>query len=504
MRPEEIRLRQGLSLSTRLTIAIVALVVVTAGTGGILSYRSIAAIAIPRTLVRLDAHARAITVDLDNIVSNARAELKAFRNVIGLEEVIARSRDPSIERRGGLTLAQWRARLAQRLVAQLEAKPDYAQFRIIGIADGGREIIRVERGPGSEIRVVPDAELQRKSDRDYFRQTIAAPAGVIEVSPVELNQENGKIETPHVPVVRVSTPIFAPDGTLFGITIINLDMRSAFRRIADTADPDTTVYVVNERGDYLAHPDPSRAFGFEFGTPHHIQDDYPALAQAMVTGQRDPGVITDRDGNSLGMAVASVRLAGGPRISVVETIPKDKIVAVARAVLWNSSLLGGTVAVLIAILSAFVLAKSLTRPLTEMTAAVAGFAEDAPLQLPLTAGGEIGVLARAFQKMAGEVHAKRAAIRRNTELFETIMAEMAEAVVVIEPGQVVYENRASRALRSPAPGAVKAGPGEEPFETFYADGVTPLPIHERPGARSMRGELVDDFEMFIRLRGATS
>ena len=60
---EGVRLRQGLSLSTRLTIAIVTLVVVTAGTVGFLSYRNIAAIAIPRAMVRLDAHARAVAVD---------------------------------------------------------------------------------------------------------------------------------------------------------------------------------------------------------------------------------------------------------------------------------------------------------------------------------------------------------------------------------------------------------------------------------------------------------
>jgi signal transduction histidine kinase len=496
-------LHQGLSLSTRLTIAIVALVVVTAGTVGFLSYRNIAAIAIPRALVRLDAHARATAVDLGNLAGGARADLKAFRHVIELEEIIARTRDPSMERSGGLTLEQWRQRLALRMAAQLEAKPDYALFRIIGIADGGREIIRVERQTaGSEVRVVPDAELQRKADRDFFMQAIAARDGTIEVSPVQLFQDNGRIASPHVPVIRVSTPVFAPDGTPFGIIVINVDLRSAFKRIDESADPDTTVYVVNERGDYLTHPDPSRTFGFEFGMPHRIQDDYPELAQAIVTGQRATELVTDRSGRSLGMTIASVRLADGPRISVVEAIPEDKVVDLASSAVRNSSLLGGTIAVLFAILSAYILAQTLTRPLTQMTAAVAGFAEDAPLQVPLTAGGEIGVLARAFKKMARDVRTKSAAIRRNTEVFESIMAEMAEAVVLIDAqGNPAYENSAATAiLRSPTGRARPAW--EQAFEAFYLDGVTPLAPEKWPSRRCLRGELVNEFELLLRPRGA--
>jgi signal transduction histidine kinase/ActR/RegA family two-component response regulator/HAMP domain-containing protein len=256
---------------------------------------------------------------------------------------------------------------------------------------------------------------------------------------------------------------------------------------------------VNDRGDYLTHPNAKRTFGFEFGTPFRIQDDYPALTQAVVTGQRQPELITDRNGQQIGVALASIRLAGSPRISVVETIPEQKIVGVASEALLNSSLLGGTIAVLCATLLAYLLAQTLTRPLTQMTAAVTGFAKGAPLEVPVEAGGEIGVLARAFRKMAREVGEKNAAIGRNTEVFETIMAEMGEAVLLVEPGKIVYENRAARALRSVPPGT-KAEPGE-PFETFYADGVTPMPPDERPGARSLRGELVDEFELFIRQRG---
>ena len=492
-------MRHGSSLSTRLTLAIVALVVATAGTVGYLSYRNVAAIAVPRTLLRLDANAHDLAVDIGNIAANARADLRGFRHVIGLDEIIALSRDPSLERSGGLTLPEWRTRLATRLVAEIQAKPDYAQLRLIGLADGGREIVRVERrAPGGETRIVPDAELQRKADQPYYQQTITARDGVIEVSPVQLNEEYREIESPKAPVVLLSTPIFASDGTAFGILVVTLDLRSAFGGLDDTANPEAKFYVVNERGDYLMHPDASRTFGFEFGTPFRIQDDYPELAPAIVTGQWQPGLIKGRDNKNVGIALGSIRLAGGPRISVVETLPEAKIVAASSSAVRNSSLLGGTIAVLCAILLAYILSQTLTQPLTQMTRAVAGFAEDVPLVLPLTASGEIGVLAHAFEKMVRDVRAKSAALQRHAEVFENIMAEMAEAVLLVDMnGDVVYENSAAAAiLRWPGgltrPACVKA------FEAFYLDGVTPLPPEKWPSRRCVRGELVNEFELLFR------
>ncbi|ABD87241.1 ATP-binding protein [Rhodopseudomonas palustris] len=491
---------QGLSLSTRLTIAIVALVVATAGTVGYLSYRNIAAIAVPRALVRLDAHAQSVAVDLANIVKNARADVKGFRDVIGLEEIIALSRDPSLARSGGLTPAQWRARIARRFAAELEAKQHYAQFRIVGIADGGRELIRVDRRSGDgKVRIVADADLQQKADRGYFKQAAAAPDRSIIVSPIELNQENGAIELPPQPVVRISSPIFAPDGQLFGLLIVNIDLRPAFATLKARAAPDTTIYVVNERGDYLAHPDSEREFGFEFGTPFRVQDDFPAAARALAEGDPHPGLIEHRGGKRYGLAMASLRLGDGPPVSVVEVIPEDKIIALALKALRDSSLLGGTIAVLGAMLLGFILARTLTRQLTQMTAAVSGFADGKPLVVPLNAGGEIGVLARAFQNMAREVDEKNAAIRREKDIFEGIMSAMAEAVLLIDAdGIIVYANRANQELLGPI--ATDGTTWRELYDIYLPDGTTLLPRQQWPSARCLRGEQVDGFELVYRRR----
>ncbi len=495
-----IPLFQRMNLSTRLTIAIVALVVVTAGTVGIITYRNIAAIAVPRTLARADVHVRSLSTDLANIVAAARADADAFRQDNIFVQLIDISRAPASERINGRTPAEWRSRIGERIVAELRAKPQYLNFRIIGIADGGREIVRVERANG-EVKAVPDAGLEEKAERQFFRNAIAQPPGSFFISPIDLDRSGGTIRIPHIPVVRVSTPISGPYGIPFGVVAITVDLRSTLKLFEEATDRDSTLYLVNDEGHYLVHPDQSREFGFEFGKSFRVQDDFPALTQAIATGEKTPNLIDDRNGKPFGVAIASVQLGGGPRVSVIEAMPGGKIGAIVTETVRNSSLVGGGIAVFCAVLLAFMLAQTLTRPLSEMTKAVTGFAENKPLALPLEAGGEIGVLARAFGQMTHNVREQTAAIRHDKEIFESIMASMGEAVLLLDlKGDVIYENAAAKTMLRPPP-HIERPPWEEAFEAYQPDGVTPIAPRDWPSRRSLRGEVVDDYELTFRVLG---
>ena len=79
-------------------------------------------------------------------------------------------------------------------------------------------------------------------------------------------------------------------------------------------------------------------------------------------------VISDVKGSSIGVAMSSVRLAEGPRIGEIETIPFAALVAAAAAA-ERSSLVVGFLAALGALALAIVVARSLTKPLGKRTAA---------------------------------------------------------------------------------------------------------------------------------------
>ena len=53
----------------------------------------------------------------------------------------AGGRDP----RSGLTAEDWKRHLAQLFEATARAKPGYVKIRFIGLNDGGKEIIRIDR-----------------------------------------------------------------------------------------------------------------------------------------------------------------------------------------------------------------------------------------------------------------------------------------------------------------------------------------------------------------------
>ena len=181
-----------MKLSTRLTIAMVALVLVTIAVTGALTYRNLLSIAVPRSLERLGGHVQLLATELEAVVRGARADVLAF----AVDEMVDGG-SGDITDRSSIFAAVERRRLASRFSAELTAKPWYDDLRIIGIADGGREIVRVNRsGAGGAIRAVSDAELQRDSDRDYFEKTITLAAGDVYISPVELRQNQGAVEVP--------------------------------------------------------------------------------------------------------------------------------------------------------------------------------------------------------------------------------------------------------------------------------------------------------------------
>jgi PAS domain S-box-containing protein len=401
-----------MTLTTRLAIAMILLVAIAVSAVGWLSYRSLEQAILPRVLDRIRTHSRLVAADLASYVAGARGDIAGFRSAAALNGLIRAHLNGGIDPIDGVSEKTWRERIAERLAAELEAKPAYAEFRIIGLDDGQREIVRVDRlSPNGAVQIAPDAELQRKGDRAYFNETIQLPSGGIYVSPLSLAARHGVIRTPHVPMLRVATPVFAPGGKPFGIVIINVDMRSAFDRVRSSMRQSGEIFVVNERGDYLVHPDPAREFGAELGTPTNWQTDFPDLASSLGATQGVAHIRPDQTGQPSGIALAPAILAGNEWVGVIESVPNASIVAPAAAI-KNSSMLVGLIAVVSAAALAVLIARSLTRPIRQLTAAVEGVSRNGPVAIPVDAGGETGVLARAFARVMDEVRAKTAALER--------------------------------------------------------------------------------------------
>lgn len=173
--------------------------------------------------------------------------------------------------------AFWRTSLQAIFSSYIETNPDLTQVRFIGVANHGLELVRVDRRHNN-IVVVPVDQLQSKGDRDYFQSVQHLAPGQVHVSDLNLNREHGQIERPYVRTLRNSTPVFAPDGTLFGMIVINLDLQSAFADLASNSSKNIHVYLTNAHGDYLLNPDARHVFGFDLGQRWRWQDDHQLLS----------------------------------------------------------------------------------------------------------------------------------------------------------------------------------------------------------------------------------
>jgi PAS domain S-box-containing protein len=417
-------------LSSRLTAAMVALVLLAVTAVGWLTYRGIETATLPGEFQRVQAHVHLLATELQSHVRSARADAITLRSAVALRGALRApvAEVAPVERvAGGLTAVQSGDRLAARFGAELLVKPAYLAFRLVGIAEGGREIVRVDRGGANgSVRRAPEEELKRLGERDLLRAAIALTDDEAYVSSIELDAEAGAAGAAHVPVLNVASMVPTPDGSPFGIVTIAVDLRPVFALIRAAMRNGEKVYVVNENGDYLVHPDRTREFGFAFGRRVRWQDEFPALAAALGTSEEGAHVVRDGTGETVGAAMAVVELAEGRRIGVIETVPYAELMAPAIAVRQSSLIVGG-VAILVAFLLAVVFARSLTRPLVQMTGAVEAFARGAPMEVPVNASGEIGVLARAFARMAGEVREKTTALEQEIEQRRRTEAALAQS-----------------------------------------------------------------------------
>jgi len=471
----------GMRLPTRLAIAMVSLVVVTTAVLSFITYNSITAIAIPRALDRLATKATLSATKLETALNVARQDILIVQGGIAVAQLGAvRSSVPFAQEAD----TRLRENIAARFLAVLQAKAEYAQLRIIGIGDGGRELVRVDRnGPSGAVRVVPDGELAAVGDHDYFKGAIALSRAAIYVSPIAL-QKDGSADGSAAPMLYIAIPLATANGQLFGIGIIDFDLRQQFDRIRTNGAGENQVFIVNSVGDYLLHPDRSREFAFVAGTPQRIQNDFPQFDGALAAEGSGSGIWRDRNGHRFGVGWEIVRMAGGPGIAMLVAARYSNLGLTAVS---NSALTGGAVAVLLAFLLAIGIARTVSRPLVQITRAVEGLSRGELMAVPAYGGREIGVLSAAFAEMATQLRTKQG-------LLENTIASISDPVLVAnEGGQIVLANAAAQRLLGIIPGAGMT----RKFSYFYPDGVTTLPFTSLALMRALQGESVDDQELIV-------
>ncbi|MDP2961970.1 MAG: PAS domain S-box protein [Sulfurimicrobium sp.] len=180
-------------------------------------------------------------------------------------------------------------RLTRLFQTMAGAKQIYDQIRLLD--EHGMEVIRVDWKDG-EARAAPEAELQDKGQRYYFRDAFSLKNGEIYISPLDLNVEHGKLELPHKPMLRFGTPVFDSAGRKMGIVLINYLGKGLLEDFQHAMGEKRHAVLLNREGHWLSSPDAAQAWGFMQDGGKRFGNLYPAEWKR-ISGQESGDILTE-------------------------------------------------------------------------------------------------------------------------------------------------------------------------------------------------------------------
>jgi len=389
-----------LGLTARLSVLLVCIGVAASGATGYYSYRANRAMLMQEAERSLLTSTQFLTQRFTVALGDVAADVLVLAT---LPSSVAVARGEETSRAG-------RARIEQVFLQFMTHHPEYLQIRLITRSHHGLERIRVERG-AQGIAVAGESEFREKGQFPYVFDTLATMAGHVYLSPISLTPQSSA-SAGGKPAVTVGAPIVDPDGSKVGVLVIDIDLAQVFQRLGNDLRSSYEIYLANEWGDFLVHPDQNQTFGFERGRRVLMQASFPATGPLF--GGRAADVtfnVAAPAGRMPAQAFAFVRspfgLVDGNRFIVLG------LGRSLTTVLASANVLGQQIVRMVLIWSAFAVvlailfARALARPLRVLAHAATHIFDEAGGEgLPVSRSDEIGVLARCFERMRFEIRSQ--------------------------------------------------------------------------------------------------
>lgn len=284
----------------------------------------------------------------------------------------------------------------QRLFALLLLKND-ASFTEVSILNRqGTEVLKV-----SERRVYLPGDLTDQSRSEKFKKVMA---GDHYVSPV---YTSNRAE----PYVTIAVPISISANQIVGVASVEVNLRFLWQTIGNvTFARAGYAYVVDDRGNLIAHRDPSQVLKGRF-----LGDLAPVkrFLESRISADPNPGhEVEGITGHSVLSTYASVPNLGW---AVILEEPVDIAMAELNTMVRYAFLLLGVGLIVGAGVIVWV-SKRITRPIRDLreSAEILG-AGNLDHQVEVKTADEIGDLAQGFNKMAAELRASYATLEEKVE-----------------------------------------------------------------------------------------
>lgn len=160
----------------------------------------------------------------------------------------------------------------------VKTNPDIDQIRVLD--KNGIELIRINSDENN-LYVVSESDLQNKSDRYYFNDVITKSKNYVYLSDIDLNEENGEIESPHKTMLRFATSIVDGSGNKMGVMVVNHKMDGLLSSIADISKG--SMIIVDYNGQVIYGEDTSNLFGNQLQTEYNYFENDESILELLDT-----------------------------------------------------------------------------------------------------------------------------------------------------------------------------------------------------------------------------
>jgi len=387
----------------------------------VVNYSRLKDIAMDSATEKLAGETRLIAQSFKLSYDEIASDVKVLSLTPAIQGIIRARENGGIDPMDGSSEDTWKERLAAIFVSVMRARSHYAQVRLVGLADDGREIVRVNRVPFG-VEAVDDDALQKKAGELYFEETVFKRSTKVEFSDITFNRENGLLDDTMTLMIRAILPVYDMHGKMFGMIIINTPFEHVFGAALNFIGDQNETLVLDINGDLTVYRRDENSKRFTFlGKKYRT---LPEAAQMLIS--TSSGETQTRTDQSIAYMVRRPMSDDAySTIAIILETPRQAVMAPVMRTLDISVAVSIALVFLCLVLS-LVMARRFSRPIGAMIGEIEKTENFGQLpSLPLNRNDEFGALARAF-------HCKASDLLESQTKKRSILDNILDGVVTID------------------------------------------------------------------------
>lgn len=335
--------------------------------------------------------------------------------------------------------SEWRKQLVDVFEVFLENRSSFVEVSFTDLRGTPKMLVSVGRNQDDA-----DRQLRATQTRlaNIFPSDTALARGYVYLSDVELE---GEVKgAPNVPIVHAAIPVFEKEGKLFGAVMVGIDLRDLLESLTTIVGTDKSLFIANANGRLLTSPKgPYAIEGHAASIPLGIHDIF---ATRETHSENVHSVEPRKDyGGASAAGIAYFNqlpydALNQERLFKLAVVSPNAVILDAVNDVEKRSVLIVLFFSVGGVLIALGLSRFLTRPLSDITDALAHFGEEGwDIDLPTARPDEIGVLSRAFDKMASHIR-YQLGVLEDKERHQRIILETAAEGIIVADRHGIIEN----------------------------------------------------------------